>query len=104
MAKVERTADGRIEGPDAAKVLRSPVVECFCITCGQLTRMFQVLVDEPECLCLDCADKKIYQRHTEAPADTAWFERRTKATGLHDQKRIVETLRLTPQKFCEAQS
>lgn len=92
---LQRTADGRLEGQEAARALRSPVVEAFCIKCGQLTRMFKVLVDQPECLCLECADKSAYR--TKRRVDTKWFERRLQAANLHEQKRIIETLRITPE-------
>ena len=92
---IERTPDGRLDGPSAARALRSPIVECFCVKCGQLTRMFKVLVDEPECLCSECADKHAHR--TKQPVNTEWFERRLRSANLHDQKRIVDTLRITPQ-------
>jgi DNA replication protein DnaC len=96
-ARIERTVDGRLDGPSAARALRSPVVECFCVKCGQLTRMFKVLVDEPECLCLECANKGLQHAHSNQRVNHEWFARRLKSAGLADQTRIVETLRITAE-------
>lgn len=108
--------DGReqVLAPDLAKLAIQQItavvgkamkmVDAICAQCGDEARTIPILVGEPECLCLGCAEQARRATHTPSTPSSgepsseeqAAHAARLERTGLAGRAKIIEALGLAP--------